>query len=38
MVLLELIQKKESVGKSFLVSLAAIVASLVSFLPSLYRF
>jgi len=36
--LLELIQKKESVGKSFLVSLAAIVASLVSFLPSLYRF
>lgn len=38
MKLLELIQKKEGVGKSFLVSLAAIIASLVSFLPSLYRF
>jgi hypothetical protein len=38
MKLIELIQKKESVGKSFLVSLAAIIASLVSFLPSLYRF
>lgn len=37
MKLIELIQKKESVGKSFLVSLAAIIASLVSFLPSLYR-
>jgi hypothetical protein len=34
----ELIRKKESVGKSVLVSLAAIIASLVSFLPSLYRF
>lgn len=34
----ELIRKKESVGKSVLVSLAAIIASLVSFLPSFYRF
>jgi hypothetical protein len=36
--LIELIHKKESVGKSVLVSLAAIIASLVTFLPSFYRF